>query len=292
MEINIVTATYNRRSLLSRLYSSLVNQSNKNFTWLVVDDGSVDGTEALIKEYIAENKINIIYMFKENGGKHTALNLAIKNSDSNYIFFVDSDDILPKNSIEILLKKFKKIESRKDCDDIAGICGIKSDLEFKVVGNRLNEEVVCSYLDYRYKYQIVGDKAEVFKTAVLQKYLFPVFEGEKFCPEGLIWNRISKNYKMFFFNEIVYNCEYQNDGLTSNSIALRKKSPNATLLYYYELAQNNINVKYKIRALLNFWRFYYIVGSKNLSKDISLPKGFLSWVCQMFVLVLKLFKVI
>jgi len=289
MGINIVTATYNRKNLLPRLYLSLTEQINKNFTWLVVDDGSSDGTENLISEYIAENKIHIVYLLKKNGGKHTALNLAIKNSNSDYIFFVDSDDILPSNSIEVLYKKLDLISKREDYDSIAGVCGLKSDLNFRIVGNQLEKEMVCNYLDYRYKYEIRGDKAEAFKTSILKQYVFPEFNGEKFCPEGLIWNRISQDYKMFFFNEIVYNCEYQNDGLTFNSIELRKRSPNATLLYYYELAQSNINIKYKIRALLNFWRFYYLTDQKKITKEINVPKGVLSMTLNFLFFIFQKF---
>lgn len=290
MMIDIVTATYNRKNLLPRLYLSLIKQSSKSFNWIIVDDGSIDETRILVEEYIAENKINIIYIYKENGGKHTALNLAIQHCSSNYVFFVDSDDVLPVNSLKTVIKQIQKIEKREDYNSIAGVCGVKSDLKLEVVGNRLEGEVVCSYLDYRYKYKIVGDKAEIFKTSVLKKYTFPVFQGEKFCPEGLIWNRVSKEYNMFFFDEIIYNCEYQNDGLTSNSVILRKNSPSATLLYYSELSQSNINIFYRLKALLNFWRFYYLSNFKNVNEYFEKPTGFLSFVSRPVMFLITRFK--
>ena len=101
--------------------------------------------------------------------------------------------------------------------------------------------------------------AEIFKTEILKKYKFPVFENEKFCPEGLIWNRISNEYDMYFFSEIVYLCEYQEGGLTNQIYQIRKKSPNATLLYYKELfLMKNISFYFRVRALINFWRFYLV----------------------------------
>jgi glycosyltransferase involved in cell wall biosynthesis len=234
--ISIVTATYNREKLLKRLYNSLCKQESKLFEWIVIDDGSIDNTENLITEFKNENTINtinIIYLKKVNGGKHTALNLGIELANFPYIFFVDSDDVLPENSIKTIIDKIGKISLRSDYKNLAGICGDKAHLDGQVVGSVLEDEIVCSYIDFRYKYKIIGDKAEIFKTEVLKKYKFPVFENEKFCPEGLIWNRISNEYDMYFFSEIVYLCEYQEGGLTDQIYKIRKKSPNATLLYYY-----------------------------------------------------------
>ena len=200
-----------------------------------------------------------IALKKENGGKHTALNLGIELANFPYVFFVDSDDVLPENSIKTIIDKIGKISLRNDYKNLAGICGDKAHLDGQVVGSVLEGEIVCSYIDFRYKYKIIGDKAEIFKTEILKKYKFPVFENEKFCPEGLIWNRISNEYDMYFFSEIVYLCEYQEGGLTDQIYQIRKKSPNATLLYYKELfLMKNISFYFRVRALINFWRFYLV----------------------------------
>lgn len=72
--LTILTPTYNRAYILPKLYASLVEQTNKHFDWMVVDDGSTDNTEQLISEFIADGKINIVYIKQKNGGKHRALN--------------------------------------------------------------------------------------------------------------------------------------------------------------------------------------------------------------------------
>lgn len=79
---------------------------------------------------------------------------------------------------------------------------------------------------------------------------------------------------MYFFSEIVYLCEYQEGGLTDQIYKIRKKSPNATLLYYYEFSNNKINFIYRMRGYLNFWRFFYISNKKTISQEIKFPKGF------------------
>ncbi|MGN5534843.1 glycosyltransferase family 2 protein [Acinetobacter sp. Lyrl_1] len=288
--ISIVTATYNRAHLLPRLYESLKSQKSLNFEWIVVDDGSVDDTEKFIMTVKAEKLIEISYIKKNNGGKHTALNIGIEAARYDYIFFVDSDDILPENSIYIISNKIKEIINRPDYTRLAGICGLKSDFNGKVVGNNLTKDIVCSYLDFRYKYNIIGDKAEVFKKKILLDYKFPVYKREKFCPEALIWNRISTKYNMLFFNDIIYCCEYQEEGLSHNSINIRKNSPNSTLLYYYEFINYNLSFYHNFRALLNFWRFYYL--SKTDDKFLNKPKGFLSMFVRFFMLILSRFNIL
>lgn len=254
--ISIVTATYNRAHLLPRLYESLKSQENKNFEWVVVDDGSVDNTENLIMEFMGENLININYIKKNNGGKHTALNLGISIAKYEYTFFLDSDDYLPIDSIESIVEKVKLIKSYPDYSRICGVCGDNVDTSNKLIGDSCPNNVVMNYLDFRYKLKINGDKTEVFKTEILNKFKFPEFVGEKFCPEALVWNRIALQYDMFFFNKSIYVRDYQNDGLTSKIIKIRKESPKSTQLYYKELfANTRVPLYYRLRAGLNFLRF-------------------------------------
>ena len=90
--LTILTPTYNRGYIINKAYESLIKQSNKDFEWLVVDDGSNDNTEEIVKKFIEEDKIKIRYLHKENGGKHTALNVGINNAHGDLILILDSDD--------------------------------------------------------------------------------------------------------------------------------------------------------------------------------------------------------
>lgn len=264
--ISIVTATYNRAHLLPRLYESLKSQKSLNFEWIVVDDGSVDDTENFIMTVKAEKLIEISYIKKNNGGKHTALNIGIEAARYDYIFFVDSDDVLPVNSISVICDKINSIKNNKDYNSISGVCGSKAHLNGQLTGTTLNKDLICNYLEFRYIYNITGDKAEVFKKKVLKEFKFPEFEGEKFCPEALVWNRIAQSYNMYFFDDVIYLCEYQQGGLTDKIFKIRKESPNSTLLYYKELYETkDVNNLVRIKALINFWRFYYNSDLKNYS---------------------------
>lgn len=275
--ISIVTTTYNRENFLFRLYQSLIEQSCQDFEWIVIDDGSVDDTLDLLFKLSSEKKLNMRYYSKENGGKHTAINIGVRKSSKEFIFIVDSDDILPKLSIETITNRIIEFNKLQNSEMLSGICFLKADFEGKVTGTALEEKVVCSYLDYRYRFKVTGDKAELFRRKVLLKMPFPEYSNEKFCPEALVWNRISQKYDMYFCNDIVYYCEYHSDGLTSNIYQIRKDSPIATLSYYYELYNSDVPNLIKTRSLLNYWRFYY---ASNISDISNIPDSMLNIIIR------------
>ena len=103
------TPTYNREKLLSGLYNNLLKQTNKEFVWLIIDDGSKDNTKTLVESWINENKLDIKYHYKENGGKHTAMDLAHQLCETKYICDIDSDDYLDENSTQVILDNIVKI---------------------------------------------------------------------------------------------------------------------------------------------------------------------------------------
>lgn len=110
--ITVLTPTFNRGGLQS-LWDSLQKQTVKEFEWLVVDDGSTDGTKNLITQLQEKSDFPIRYIYKNNGGKHTALNVGIQTICSELIFIVDSDDCVTDDAVESILKIHKKYRSQK-----------------------------------------------------------------------------------------------------------------------------------------------------------------------------------
>ena len=108
MFLTIMTSTYNRANLLENLYSSLINQTNKDFVWLIIDDGSVDNTKEIVEKLKNENKINIEYLYKKNGGKHTALNIGFENLKTDLTVIVDSDDKITSDAVNVIYKYYQK----------------------------------------------------------------------------------------------------------------------------------------------------------------------------------------
>lgn len=251
MIITVFTPTYNRAHLLPRLYESLVKQTYRDFEWIIVDDGSSDNTGEIVNEWSAVFPIR--YYRKENGGKHTAINLGVKKAKGELFLILDSDDSLLKDSLEIIAKKNDVCRSKKDC---AGVCGLMAHHNGERIGGGFPaEELYESSLYFRYKLGVTGDLLEVFKTSVLREFPFPEINGEKFCPEALVWNRIAVKYKLYCFNEVVYYRDYLEGGLTDKIIKIRMKSPVATCMTYAEMLDYDIPYLHKVKAAINYWRF-------------------------------------
>ncbi|MDD2287975.1 MAG: glycosyltransferase family A protein [Bacteroidales bacterium] len=271
--LSIFTPTFNRAYRIKALYNSLLKQTCKNFEWVIVDDGSTDNTKDLVDEWINNEEFKIHYIKQNNGGKHRAINRGLEIAKGELFFIVDSDDWLSDNAIERINYHYSSI---KDLNYFCGICGLKIYEDGKDVGNNKDFGVLdCNAIDFRYKYNIKGDMSEVFFTNILREYKFPDIEGEKFCPEALVYNRIAKDYKMRYFYEKIYYCEYLPDGLSANITKMRVENPIATCTYYAELSINNIPFYQKIKAIVNYWRFSFWINSKWSKKQIIGKVGFL-----------------
>ncbi|MCL2212279.1 MAG: glycosyltransferase [Oscillospiraceae bacterium] len=220
--ITIFTPTYNRESTLLRLYKSLIAQTMHEFEWIIIDDGSEDNTENIVAEFSAnDNPFEITYKKKANGGKHRAINDGVKLAKYNWFFCVDSDDYIIENAIELVLEW---INSIKDDNSFAGVAGLRGYIsKDEKIGEYPSNKKYSKCIDatnlQRRKYQLLGDKAEIYRTEIMIKYPFPEFEGENFLSEAVVWDSIAKaGYKLRWYNNIIYKCEYLPDGLTNSGI--------------------------------------------------------------------------
>ena len=103
MKLTIFTSLFNRKNYLSRIYDSLKKQECHEFEWLIVDDGSTDSPEELILPWIdQECNFPIRFFRKENGGKHTATNLALEKAAGDFFMFLDSDDFLTDHAMSLI----------------------------------------------------------------------------------------------------------------------------------------------------------------------------------------------
>ena len=271
--ITILTPTFNRAHLLPRLFESLTHQTDFNFEWLVMDDGSTDGTSDLFagKTFLSA-PFPIRYYRQENGGKHCALNAGVKQAKGDFIFIADSDDRLLPQSVAIVEQHASAIA---DDNTFAGVAGLDVFDDERIVGTGLPQDIIdCNAMDIRYRYHVDGDLKEVFKTAVLQEFPFPEIQDEKFCPEQLVWFRIAQKYKLRYFNTPIYVAEYQSNGITASIIRVRMLAPQATCMMYAEMLAYKIPFKEKIKAAINFWRFKACAPSRVM---ITTLKGGWRW---------------
>lgn len=255
MYVTIITPTYNRGENLKKLYQSLIEQTNKDFKWLVVDDGSEDNTEQIITTFMLENKINLQYIKKKNEGKHIALNIGIKEIRTDLTFIVDSDDWLTHDAIEKIINIHNKYKS---INYICGYSFLRMFSNGKINGKTLkDDEVVDNYINIRIKGKDTNsDKAEVWKTKYLREFPFPQFENEKFLGEDVVWIKLAFKYKMVFLNKVIYISEYLSDGLTKNRRINNIKSPNGCF-YRAELAlgvceKRNVHFSYLLKSIMQY----------------------------------------
>lgn len=211
--ITVFTPAFNRAHTLIRTYNSLCQQSNKDFIWLIIDDGSTDRTRDLVNKWINQTtEFEIRYEYKKNGGMHTAHNLAYSLIDTELNICIDSDDMLANNAIQIISDYWKIIRP----EGYAGLVGLDSDFTGNLIGTKFDQEGSIKLTDF-YAAGGKGDKKLVFRTDIMKNLPpYPEFEGEKLVPLSYKYLLCDLKYNLFAINEILCNVEYQLDGSTNN----------------------------------------------------------------------------
>ena len=213
--LTIFTPAYNRAHTLPRTYASLLAQKSRDFVWLIIDDGSTDGTEDLVRGWMnSDNGFEIRYIRKENGGMHTAHNTAYENIDTELNVCIDSDDALAENAVEIILSEWKRVKST----GVAGLIGLDADFSGNIIGTRFPDGVTETTLSGFYAAGGSGDKKLVYRTDIITSVPpYPVFDGEKYVALAYKYLLVDQKYKMAAINRVLCSVEYQPHG-SSNSM--------------------------------------------------------------------------
>ena len=273
--ITVFTPTYNRAHLLHQLYESLLGQSNQNFKWLIIDDGSTDNTKDVVDGFIKDNKIEIKYVYKENGGLHTGYNTAIEYLDTELSVCIDSDDWMPDDAIELILAVWNQNKS----DDIAGLIGLDYTAEGELIGDHLPNGSKINPIDLLASKNNRGDKKYVVRTDLYRQVApMPVFEGEKnFNPHYMIL-KLSAKYSFLAVDAPLCIVDYQPDGMTANQFKQYVDSPNS----YAELRRvimslPNVQTKYLLKTVIHYCSSSQISKNRHYIKES--PRKVLTVLC-------------
>lgn len=221
--LTIFTPAFNRAHTLPRAFEALKKQSDKRFIWLVVDDGSTDNTKEVVESFQKEScGFEIQYVYKKNGGMHTAHNLAYRLIKTELNTCVDSDDMLGEEAVKKILDFWDENGSKA----YAGIVGLDSDFNGKILGKGFPPELKKTTLGGYYRSGGSGDKKLVLRTDVVKKYPpYPEYEGEKLVPLGSLYALIDRDFELLVLDEVLCRVEYQPDGSGATIFRQYRQSP-------------------------------------------------------------------
>lgn len=284
--LTVFTPAYNRAHTLPRTYGSLLNQKCKDFLWLIIDDGSTDDTAELVREWQThDNGFEIRYIYKENGGMHTAHNTAYANIDTELNVCIDSDDCLSMGAVEKILKKWDEVK----CKGYAGLVGLDADFDGKIIGKDFPKEMTETTLNGYYAAGGAGDKKLVYRTEIInQTPPYPVFEGEKYVALAYKYLLIDQKYKLAVLNEVLCDVEYQADGSSNTMWRQYINNPQGFAFWRTIQAKYPTSGFELIKNCIHYCSSRYIAKQKR-QKVADFPNRALTIICTPLGVLLALY---
>lgn len=275
--LTVFTPAYNRAHTLPRTYASLLAQKCRDFVWLIVDDGSSDHTAELVRGWQAlDNGFEIRYIYKENGGMHTAHNVAYEHIDTELNVCIDSDDCLAEDAVGKILTKWQQV---KDCG-YAGIIGLDADLDGNLIGTGFPDGMTETTLMGYYASGGSGDKKLVYRTDVINRYPpYPVFAGERYVALAYKYRLIDQKYKLAVLDEVLCNVEYQADGHSTGMWKEYVRSPKGFAAWRKLCMQYPESKKRLVVDCIHYVSSSFLSGDREFISHS--PKKLLTVVCAL-----------
>lgn len=263
--LTVFTPTYNRAFCLGICYESLKNQTCHDFSWLIIDDGSNDGTEKLVRSWMEEGIVEIRYVYQENQGMHGAHNTAYHLMNSELNVCIDSDDYMPVDAVEKILTFW----GSHGCGNVGGIIGLDAYSAGTIIGTRLPEDLEQSTLFNLYhKHGVKGDKKLVYRTSLTKKYPYPLFQNERYVGLDYKYFRLDCEYEMLLMNEVLCCVEYLEDGSSLNMLYQYRRNPKGFAFYRTELMKLPMaGTLFKFRQAIHYVSSSMLDRNKRFLKD-------------------------
>lgn len=284
--ITVFTPAYNRADLLPRCYESMKKQTNQNFIWMVIDDGSTDHTASLIQGYMnASHEFEIEYYFKKNGGLHTAYNEAIAHIKTPLCVCIDSDDWMPEDAIEKILSFWHENGS----EQYAGIVGLDCFENGEIIGDKLPNQKSINLIDLmtgRYKIKN-GDRTNVVRTELYKKFApMKIFAGEKNFNPHYMHLQISMEYDFLVMNENLHYVEYQPSGMSNSMLKQYRNSPNSFAEFRrLQMGFQNAPAKFCIKTAIHYG-VECMLAKRRMLRGLNLKYSCLCTITLPFILLL------
>lgn len=265
--LTVFTPAYNRAHTLVRTYESLCRQTCKDFEWLIIDDGSTDNTADVVKPWLNNSDFKIRYIRQENQGMHGAHNTAYRNITTELNVCIDSDDWMPDNAVELIIKFWKEHGS----DKYAGLIGLDEREDGSIIGGKFPETLKETTLSGYYDNGGSGDKKLVYRTDIIKKYPeYPLFDGERYVGLAYKYMLIDEDYKLLVLNKPLATIEYQEDGSSNSMYKQYWRNPKG--FAFYRKTEMQLAKKFSRRFVSNIHYVSSSIIAKNKSFISESPK--------------------
>jgi glycosyltransferase involved in cell wall biosynthesis len=257
----VFTPSYNRARTLPRVYASLQRQTCRNFEWLIVDDGSTDGTQALIAPWQAESNFPIRYIFQENQGKPAAFNHGVREARGELFLTLDSDDECVPEALERFKYHWDSIPALEK-DKFSAVTVLCKDQNGNLVGDKFPRDVLDSdTIEVTFKFGVGGEKWGFQRTNVLKQFPFPSVQNAKFISESVVWFALSRKYKTRYVNEAL-RIYHVHDGATDHLSTLSPGVLSGRAYLHRFVLNELIDWLYRtprslLRSAINFSRYSF-----------------------------------
>lgn len=256
--VSIIIPLYNKESAIKQTIESVLSQGDFVSEIIVVDDGSTDLSASIVNDF---NDSKIKYFYKENGGVSSARNYGLEKSNSEWIFFMDADDLLLGGAIEFLINLSEKYPEATVCAaNYFNVRGIN-----KSLGSKCEKEgMVSNPLKYLFEFKVVPRTGCTIYRRTLLKYVGGFDERISIFEDTEFDLKVLKNAKLAYSPRPVYEHLYEFSDLGSTLKPIDK-----FYAYYINLRHCNFYEKMLQIRILD-WTYYKFVDSKD-----SDAKGFL-----------------
>ena len=229
--LTIFTPVYNRAGHIGKCYESMLRQNNQNFVWIIVDDGSTDHPEDVVRPWLEEanapgsrGRFRIEFYRKPNGGMYTAYNLALQHVKTDYWVCIDSDDWLADDAVDIIYRAIDFSESRQM--KISGFVGLDADPDGKICGGPFPRVRQASLMDLKFRYKHKGDIKVVYRTAASAPFLpMPEIPDEKDFNPYYIMLQMDRKAPLLVINRVLCIVDYQPEGMSARLFHQYEESP-------------------------------------------------------------------
>jgi glycosyltransferase involved in cell wall biosynthesis len=259
IKFSIIVPTYNRANLIGDTLQSLIDQSYSNFELLIIDDGSTDNTEDLIKEWLIKDQ-RFKYYKKQNGERGAARNYGIQHANGAYITFIDSDDIAYPNYLENAYKELTKLsmpefyaqayETREKATNnlISSTAGLPT--------GTLNKEIL--------KGNFLSCIGVFTKSDILKSLSFEEDRNFAGTEDWLLWLLLSARYPLHY-NNTVTACMIEHDSRSVLSFPEEKLKYRADHLRKCLITDNPFKEKYGIQTINRIYAHMLTYASLHLA---------------------------